>query len=916
MLHKGMQIGPYQVLSPLGAGGMGEVYKARDTKLGRDVALKVLPDVLVRDSERMARLRREAQVLAALNHANIAAIYGIEESGGVLALVLECVDGETLAERIAKGPIPVLDALRIGLQIAEALEAAHEKTVVHRDLKPANVKITSQGVVKVLDFGLAKALEDEQGVSPNFSQSPTLSAALTGAGFILGTAGYMAPEQARGKAADRRADIWSFGVILFEMLTGRRLFDGETVADTLAKVLEREPDLQQLPAHTPGALRKLVQRCLNKSVKDRLQAIGDARMLIQEFLADPAALVGEARSPVYPLWKKLLPWAAALILASGWALKSFTTVPTETALARFEFVLPGEQRLMHEFRHGLTLSPDGKRMAFVANTIGRPETERRIYIKAMDQWEAIPITGTEGGLNPFFSPDGEWLGFHSGTQLKKVHLTGATPVAVVAETGWRRPYGSTWGPNGTIVFAPEAAGGLKMLRDSGGEPEELTTLDDTTNEVSHRLPHFLPDGSAVLFTVLRHTYIEPNWSSAQVWLKSLNNGERRLLIENATDARYVETGHLVFAREGRLFAVRFDLKTLSVTGTAASVLDGVTQAIYIASSVDDWTGAAQFSTARNGSMAFAPGEIEPQRPFSLVWVDRHGKVTPLGYKPVAFSPSRVSSDGRRVAFTECCQGTEDIWVFDTVRQLLERQISEGQSFRPIWSPDGSRIAFRSNRDGPTRIYVKDVDSPGLTPITPGPHDEPGSWTPDGKEFAFVHGEFAKGALSYDIYVVSLASPNKPRPVVNNAAAESYPEFSPDGRWLAYGSDETGRHEVFVQPYPGPGKRVQISTEGGLEPAWSRDGKELFYRDLGRNMMSVRFAASNSGFVPEKPMVLFAWNFQAGAVARVYDVAPDGRFLAMQLIPDLAAESNKRLFSSSIRIILNWDQELKRLVSTR
>jgi serine/threonine-protein kinase len=893
---------------------MGEVYRARDTKLGRDVALKVLPDVLVRDSERMARLRREAQVLASLNHANIAAIYGIEESDGRLTLVLECVDGETLAERIAKGPLPVLEALKVALQIAEALEAAHEKAVIHRDLKPANVKITPEGAVKVLDFGLAKALGDDPGASPNFSQSPTLSAALTGAGFILGTAGYMAPEQARGKGADRRADIWSFGVILFEMLAGRRLFEGETVADTLAKVLEREPDLRQLPAHTPGGVRRLVQRCLNKNVKNRLQAIGDARTLIEEILSDPSALAEDAPAPQYPTWKKVLPWAAALILAAGWVLSSLRTAPSKNPLVRFDFILPDEQTLTHEFRHGLTLSPDGKRVAFVANKPGRPIAERRIYVKAIDQWEAVPIPGTEGGLNPFFSPDGEWLGFLSGSQIKKVQLNGATPVTTVADVGPRRLTGLTWGQNGTIVFAPAAAGGLKVVRDSGGEPEEFTTLDTTMNEVSHRLPHFLPDGSGVLFTVLRYTYIEPNWSSAQVWAKSLKSGERRLVLENAADGRYLDSGYLVFVREGRLFAVRFGPETLSVTGTAAPVLEGVSQAMYSTSSVEDFTGAAQFSIAQNGSVAFAPGGIEPPRMHSLVWVDRHGRVTPLGNKPVAFSPVRVSSNGKMVAFAECCRGKEDIWIFDTERQLLERQISEGQTFRPIWSPDGSRFAFRSNRDGPSQIYVKQMDSPGLTAITPGPHDEPGSWTPDGKEFAFAHGEFSKGAFSYDLYISSLASPNQPRVLIKSAANESYPEFSPDGRWLAYCSDETGRNEVFVQPYPGPGKRVQISIAGGAEPAWSRDGKEVFYRSADANMMSVHFAASDKEFIPEKPAVLFAWKFEVGIIGRAYDVAPDGRFLVMQRIPDLEAEWRRKVFPATIRVVLNWTDELRRIMN--
>ena len=906
-LESGTQLGPYEILSPLGAGGMGEVYRARDGRLHRDVALKVLPDAFARDQDRMVRFTREAQLLASLNHPNIAAIYGVEESRGRSALVLELVDGETLAERIAKGPVRIEEALRIALQIAEALEAAHEKSIVHRDLKPANVKMTSQGTVKVLDFGLAKALEDDTTLSHNLSQSPTLSRLATGAGIILGTAGYMSPEQARGKTVDRRTDIWAFGIVLFEMLTACRAFEGETVTDTLAKVLEREPDWRRLPPHTPNDIRKLLQHCLTKNLKDRLQAIGDARTLLQELAADPKALAGEAEIAAYPLWKKALPWAfAPIVFAAAWMLKP-PDVPRESSASRFDYSLPAGQSLAHNFRHAAELSPDGRRMAFVTNALGAAAAQSKIYIRNLDQWDPVPVSGAEGGHNPFFSPDGQWLGFVQGPQIKKVALSGGTPVVLVERIA--QIYGASWGNNGTIVYADRVVGGLKSVRESGGEAEPFTELDGTANEVAHRLPHFLPDGSGVLFTVLRHTSLTPDWKRAQIWVKATKTGERKLLLENAVDARYVEGGFLVFARQGRLQAVRFNLRTLSVSGQAVPVLDGVTHSAYFGSN-DTTTGAAQFSVSDNGSLLYAPGSIEPPYQDRLVWVDQSGKVTPLGTKPMSHISARVSRDGTRVAFGEYYV-EKDIWVFDTVRQTLARQTFEGQNVYPIWSPDGSRLAFRSDRSGPIRVYIKEVTSPDAMVLSNGPLDTPSSWTPDGKELAFARTPTDPNSTE-DIYIVSVNEPNKVRPLLNNPRfGERQPEFSPDGRWLAYCSNESGQLELYVQPYPGPGKRVLVSTDGAQEPSWSRDGQALFYRS-GPRMLSVRFKVSNGEFVPEKPVVLFEGQFGDAGPVRGYDVAPDGRFLMRQAISDPANDRNKKVFPSTLRIVLNWTAELQRL----
>ena len=926
----GSRLAHYEITSHLGSGGMGDVYRASDTKLHRSVAVKLLPQAFSHDEERVARFQREARVLAALNHPNVAAIYGVEEVDGRHFLVMELVPGETLEERIRRGPLPLGEALTIAKQIAEALEEAHEAGIVHRDLKPANIKITADDKVKVLDFGLAKAGQAEPS-NLSISMSPTmapgsgdaLTAAATSPGVIMGTAAYMSPEQARGRLVDRRTDIWAFGVVVFRMLTGGAIFEGETVTDTLARILEREPEWDQLPADTPPALRQLLQRCLTKNVKNRLQSIGEARILIQNLIEKPA----QARmSPEVALpattrpasWKTFLPWALApVFLAAGFLLRP-SAPPPERPLLRFQYPLPGDQVLAHNNRHGLEVSPDGRRVAFMTDSADGPP---RIYVRRLDTQAETAVAGTEGARSMFFSPDGEWIGFHQGQQIKKVPLAGGPPVVVVENLSLTQdlnfgPPGLTWGRNGMIVYPNNLASGLSMVRETGGTPEAFTELDPANNEASHRLPHFLPDGSAVLFTVLPFSAVAPEWTRAQVWVKSTKTGERTRLIDNAMDARYAGGDALVFAREGKLYAIRFDPSSLTVSGPEVQVIDGVTHSVRGTAAVA-WTGAAQYSIAENGSLFYAPGSVEPPLLSSLVWVDRQGNLTPVpGMRSMFRFGPRVLPDGVRIASSELYIN-KDIWTFDSARGTEDRATYEGQNAFPIFAPTGSHFAFRSDRAGPQQIFLSDgVNLRDVKRLTAGPFDVPSAWTPDGKELLFTRGYTSIGGNT-DIFAVSVDQPDTPRPVVATAADERYPELSPDGKWLAYTSNDSGRPELYVQPYSGAGPRVTLTSGGAVDPAWSKKGNELFYR-AGPQMMAIPFTVSAGAFVPGKPVMLFRQGALGGGttVRATYDVSPDGRFLFNQATPDAAAERNRKIFPSSLRFVLNWTEELRQPLARR
>ena len=888
-LTTGSHLGPYEITAAIGGGGMGEVYRAHDPKLGRDVAIKVLPEAFARDAERMARFQREAKVLASLNHPNIATIYGLEDSGSTRALVMELVKGPTLADRIKAGPIPVDEAVRIARQIADALEYAHERGIIHRDLKPANVKVTNDDAVKVLDFGLAKALEGDPS-SFDISTSPTISRMATMQGVLLGTAAYMSPEQAKAKPVDRRADIWAFGCVLYEMLTGKQAFTGEAVTDTLAAVIKEEPDWSLLPAATPVRLRVLLLRCLQKDPRQRLRDIGDARISLDEVISgapEYAASFAAVGRPANRRW--LWPaagFAGALILAGGagfvgWTLKPEPAKPITHAV----ITLPPGQRLAGLDKPALAISPDGSQLAYVATAQG---TAQQIYLRAMDGTEGKPIRGTDGATNPFFSPDGKWLGFFVEGKLKKIPVGGGVAQTLAEVVNL---YGATWGNHGTIVFAPLTTV-LEQVPDGGGRSQTVTNLGRGEN--FQGWPQFLPNGREVIFAGAPGT---GNWVNAHIAVQSVGSSGHQTLVQGATAPGYAPSGHLVYAQEGSLMAVPFDARRLEVRGTAVPAIEGVLQSPV--------TGTAQYSLSNTGSLVYVPGNVQGEQS-KLVWISRNGAEQPLAAPPRAYLNPRVSPDGQRIAVSISEQEAQ-IWLYDLPRETLSRFTFEGTSNQyPAWTPDGKRIAFRSNKEGALNIYWQRADgSGGLERLIAADESQtPNSWSPDGEALAFME----ITTPGQNIWVLRMHD-RKAEPLTGTAFVNGAPEFSPDGHWLAYISDESGRREVYVQAYPGPGGRWQISTDGGTEPHWNRNGRELFYRD-GDRMMAVEVATQPT-FTFGRPRMLFEGSYEPTPVTFPnYDVSPDGQRFLM-----LKPAEQERTAATQINVVLNWTEELKRLVPT-
>ncbi len=912
-------LGSYRILDRLGAGGMGEVYRARDTKLGREVAIKVLPEVFSQDRERLARFHREARLLASLNHPNIGAIHELEESDGKPLLVLEFVQGETLQERLKRGALAAEDGLKVCRQVAEGLEAAHEKGVIHRDLKPANVMITAEDVIKVLDFGLARTFEGELSESEQ-AHSPTITQGQTREGVILGTASYMSPEQARGRTLDKRTDIWSFGCLLYEVLTGRKAYAGQTVSDSIAQILAAEPDWDALPAKLHPKIGELLRRCLQKDPKQRCRDIGDARIQIEQALADPAGSLHIAeRAVTAASWQRILPWALGSLVL-GVAIGIFISNRFETAGTRpasetrtfhSEIELPEGERLAHSHQQGVALSPDGTQVAFVSGTPFSSSGPRktRIYLRRLDQWTQRPIPGTENGLKPFFSPDGKWLGFGVGSRLLKVNLSlaGGEPEEIC---NCNAGFGIAWGPDDMIFFG-DLNGRMFRVSASGGEPEEVTQLDEEAGEVGHRLPHILPNNGAVLFTALRYGYFFNDEERAQIFVQSLETGERKLLIEEGSDARYVPTGHVVFAREGRLLAVPFDLERLEVTGPEVPVLDAINHSIHTGFIYRE-TGVAQISFSTSGTLAYVAGSVFPERKTSVVWVNRDGREEPLEVEAREYLSGRVSRDGRHVLLTGSYP-PKDIWLFDRKRKLLRRQTFEGNQSFAVWGPGPDHFTFKSDREGPPALYVKKVDSePGEVEKL---HSEDWvnaySWSPDNQRLAF-------GVLNSNIPGISIMSrEGTVEPFSQTRFTELYPEFSPDGRWIVYVSTQSRRPEVYVSPSTGSGQTVQLSIQGGTRPAWSRDGREVFYRWESK-FFAVKLEVNGNRLTAGSPKELFehvANRYVSAVPVRSYDVAPDGRFLLLKKGDDVETAATEQHFPTRIRIVQNWFEELKRLAPT-
>ena len=833
----GKTIAHYKVLAKLGEGGMGEVWKARDEKLGREVALKTLPEEFAKDAERLSRLEREARLLASLNHPNVATIHGLEERGGTRFLVLELVEGDTLADRLKGGAIPVEESLKLALQIAEALEAAHEKSVIHRDLKPANIKVTPDGKVTVLDFGLAKAFAGD-GADVNLSQSPALSAA-TQPGVILGTAAYMSPEQARGQEVDKRTDIWAFGCVLYEMLTDRRPFRGETLSDIVAKILESGPDWSSLPANTHAKIRELLERCLDKDVKARWHDIADVRVDIQKVLADPSGVIvrpvaDELQAPQKPTPRWV--WAAvalAAIVALIATLNLQPDAPTPTVV-RFSHRLPAGQAFTaaspQTTRRLIDVSPDGSTIVYAANG--------ELWIRDVGSEEVRPVSGTqENSRHPIFSPDGEWVAYWADGQLKKVQTAGGTPVVLCDATN---PTGWDWA--GDTVFFGQGDRGIMSVSSNGGTPVVVVAEGGWG-------PRMLPGGEVLMF----HRMSAESSSGFQIWAQTLETGEQTLLVEDGRAQGYASTRHLIYFLDAAIFAVPFDAQNLEVLGGPASVIENVSR-LEIPQSVP------HFSLSDNGTIAYISSE-NASLERSLVWVDRDGRNTvPLGADPADYGLPRISPEGTKVAVEILARGDRHIWVYDLERESWSQFTFEGSSRvsgdrGPVWTRDGSRIAFMSDRQPPNDIYWKPADGSGEAELLLEQdfHLVPVSWSPDDDVLAFY---LIDPETQRDIWTLQVNdAAAKPEPFLAGPADERAPAFSPGGNWIAYVSDETGRDEVWVKPYPSTsGGQRRIST-GSVEPVWSHDGRELFFRTIEGDMMAVQVDVGTP-FTFEPPRKLF------------------------------------------------------------
>jgi Tol biopolymer transport system component len=893
-LAPGARLGPYEILSPLGAGGMGEVWRARDTKLGREVALKVLPSSVAQDAERLQRFEREAQVLASLNHPHIAAIFGVEDSTVIKALVLELVEGETLQERIARGPIALDEAIAIARQVAEALEAAHERGVVHRDLKPANIKLQPDDTVKVLDFGLAKALDplsspsSSPSASPTLMNSPTLTAAGTAMGVILGTAAYMSPEQAKGRPVDKRADVWSFGVVLWEMLSGRRLFEHESVPETLGAIFQQEIDFAALPTTTPARLRDLVRRCLERDPKLRLRDIGEARITLAGGPDTAVATGAQAGLQYGATWRRVLPWALVALLAALWAAgfaRRAGVVPAAPRLSRLPLDL-GEQSILLRFGAGVVLSADGRRLAWVTGS----SSDSQIMVRDLSAVEPRTLAGTAGAHDPVFSPDGEEIAYFASTALYRVPFGGGAPVRL-ADVG--QPRGVTWTDDGYLVYNRDVADGLWQVRASGGSPERLTELSKAPSERSHRWPSAVRGRRQVLFLAQE---LGQKYEEATIELLDLESRRRTVVHRGGTYPRMTRDHVLLYARDRGLWAAPVDLATAQLKQAPRRVVDEI--------GYSEWSGAAQFDVADDGTLVVSTGES--YEAVEVSWFDpASGRIETAVPEPGFYYTPALSPDGRSLAIQLYSVGRSDVWIFDLVSGSRRRLTFGGRDENPVWSPDGTSIAFSRLDEGKSRQVARmRADGVGEpTEVAGGANARlPTSWSSNG---ALLMTELAV-ATHGDIWVAWPDQPTRPpEPLVATPADESDAVFSPDGRWVLYESDESGTTEIYARSFPGAGGRWQLSEEGGIEPHWALDGRAVYF--LSRNELVRREVGGQAGaLVPGRSTIYKIQRPLFRNDSPGFAVGADGRIL---LFP-LAASSATR---PRTVLMLGWGSELARLL---
>ena len=847
---------------------MGEVYRARDTRLKRDVAIKVLPDSFARDPDRFARFEREAELLATLNHPNIASIYGFEDADAVSGIVLELVEGPTLADQCAHGPIPIDEALAIARQVVDALDAAYQKGIVHRDLKPANIKVTPSGQVKVLDFGLAKAIESVTAPSASASISPTMVSPATQAGLILGTAAYMSPEQARGKAVDQRADIWAFGCVLFEMLTGRVPFGiGETVSDSIAAILTREPEWAALPDSTPASIRRLLRRCLAKDVSRRLAHIADARLDLDES-ADAEVAPRTPRDETHSRWRTALPWAIAAIALGVAAFTLVRPRPDRASVAsvtRLELNLPTGLELFTSTRT-LAMSPDGTRLAF----IGIQSGARQIYVRSLDRYDIVPLRGTDTASMCFFSADGMSIGFvTSGGILKTISVADGVVTTMAEKVGYQG--GAAWTADGRLIVPRENA--LWQVPRSGGAPKPLTTLDTSRQDSRHAWPIVLPEGRTMLFGV----ETSDRWRIDSI---DLTTGARRTVIDNGTLPLYTTAGQLVFLRGGQMLAVPFDPASLAVTGSPVPLLDNLPALS---------AGIPLIDVSPTGTVAYSPTTAVSR----LVWVSRRGEEQSLNDEPRNYINPRLSPDGQRIIVQ-----AGDLWMQDLARGTFSR-LTNGDIVAngfPIWLSDG-RVMYRSQ----VGLRMQGTNGPGdAAQVVQGTTelDYAAALAPDGDTLLFQR---STEASSFNILALSLRDSAKMRSLVQTTANESAARLSPDGRWLTYVSNETGRNQVYVTSFPSLGERVLVSTQGGTQPIWNPSGKEIFYR-VDDKMMAVDVTTSPA-LKLSAPKTLFDARYAYGGITIPnFDVSRDGQRFIMVKPESVAGRLN---------VVLNWFADRRR-----